>query len=381
MINHNLPSEETQPVPLIPGKTAHTPYDIPERWGATTRGFVASFALILLILFLYWVRPLLIPIGIAIAASYALFPMVRWLTRSTRIRHSLSVTIVYIFALIVTVVTPTTLVPVIVRQVQTIMVDVAQFEHQIRALLAEPITVLGTEIQVDAVVADLINSTAGGFTLQTSNALNFLSTTSISFAWLLIILVCTYYFLLDAYKIQIWLVALSPPDTQADAQHLLAEVGRIWQGYVGGTLALIIITATTMSLVYTALGLSGAVPIGVLTGLLVVIPELGPFLAGTLATTTAFFLGSAFLSINTTSFAILIAITHLVFMQIRAKWLQPRLRERYVPLHGGIAFVSILGALVLSGVMAALVIIPTLATLGVLGHYARAKLFGLEPWH
>jgi predicted PurR-regulated permease PerM len=268
-----------------------------------------------------------------------------------------------------------------VRQVQNIVVDVAQFELQLEALLAEPITVLGTEIRVDDVVADLINSTASTFTIQTSNALDFLSTTSISFAWLLIILVCTFYFLLDAYKLQNWLVALSPPDTQADARRILAEVGRIWQGYVGGTLALIIITATAMSLVYTAIGLPGAVPIGLLTGLLVVIPELGPFLAGILATTIAFFLGSDFLPVSGTTFAIITAIIHLALMQLRASWLQPRLRERYVQIHGGIVFVSILGALILGGVLSALIVIPTIATLGVLGRYARAKLFGLDPWH
>ena len=351
-----------------------------QRWSPTTRSFVFGFALVGLAIFLYWARPLLPPVVIAVAAAYALNPLVLLLERRLRFRHGLAVATIYTLAMALIIATPGTLIPLVVRQTQAAVGDITRFVAQVEAFLSRPMFVFGYVLQPGDMVADVLSTTVDAFSLQAGNMLSFLETTSISFAWLLIILVLTYYFLLDSAKLRDWFVNLAPPDSRSDLSRLITEIGTIWQSYVGGILALIVITALVMTLVWSAVGLQGAIPVGILTGVLVVIPELGTLLAGLLAVGIAYFLGPLFLPLTNTAFAILVGVLHILLTQLRARWLQPLLHDGRLRLHPGVVFVAIMGALVVQGVLAALAVVPVLATVRAIGHYARCRLFGLDPW-
>jgi Kef-type K+ transport system membrane component KefB len=61
-------------------------------------------------------------------------------------------------------------------------------------------------------------------------------------------------------------------------------------------------------------------------------------------------------------------------------WLQPHIVGRSLRLHPGLVFVAVVGILVSAGALAALVIFPLLGSAGVVGHYVRCEILGLEPW-
>ncbi len=353
---------------------------IPQRWGATTRALVAGIGLVGIGLFLYWAQTLVASIVASMAIAYALIPFVRGLKRRAGISHGAAVTIIYILALLLAIAAPSLIIPVGLEGVADIIAGMEQIQNQILDLFAQPINLLGIQIDLSDDIARLFAAARQSFALADNNPLDIFASTSNLFAQLLIILVCAYYFLLDAEKLQQWALSLVPTATQSDLRRLIHEIGVIWQSYIGGTLALLIITAITMTTVYLILGLPGAIPLGLFAGFLALIPEIGLFMAGALAVTVAFLLGSSWLNMPSLPFAVVVAAIHIILMAIRASWLEPRIKGRYLALHGGVIFVAVLGGLALQGVLGALAAMPAIATAGIIGHYARCRLFGLNPW-
>jgi predicted PurR-regulated permease PerM len=158
------------------------------------------------------------------------------------------------------------------------------------------------------------------------------------------------------------------------------EIDQIWRAYLQGTLALMLIMAILFIIIGFAIGLPGALAIGLLTGFLSMIPELGPWIAGIIATLVAFILGSNYLPISRFWFAVLVAGIFAVVTQIKSVWLRPQVYGRFMRMNTGIVFLAIIGATMLQGILAALIILPILATIGVLGRYTRAKILDLDPW-
>jgi predicted PurR-regulated permease PerM len=130
----------------------------------------------------------------------------------------------------------------------------------------------------------------------------------------------------------------------------------------------------------TAVGLRGAVGVGILAGILDIIPSVGPLIAGVIAGLVALIFGSSYLDISNLFFALIVVLIFLVIQQIENIWLRPQIMGQTLRLHPGVIFVGVIGALVLSGVLGALVIIPLMASVAVLGRYIKAKLRGQDPW-
>jgi hypothetical protein len=120
--------------------------------------------------------------------------------------------------------------------------------------------------------------------------------------------------------------------------------------------------------------------LGVLTGLLTVIPDIGPAIAALLAVLIAYFQGSNLLSISNFWFAVLVFAIYFVLIQIKSVWLRPRVMKHFLHMNEGLIFVAIIGATVVWGILGALIIVPLMATIGVVGRYVRCRLLHLEPW-
>jgi predicted PurR-regulated permease PerM len=232
-----------------------------------------------------------------------------------------------------------------------------------------------------ALVPQDLNVYLQEFILQTSTgALNRLGELSFNLAWLLVIMVTTYYLLKDSARLSKWVIGLAPQAYRDDARKFLSELNRIWSAYLRGQLILMLAIAVSTSIVMSAIGLRGAFGIGILAGLLDIIPSLGPLIAGVIAGLVALIFGSSYLNISNSLFAILVIVIFLVIQQIENIWLRPKIMGQTLRLHPGLVFVGVIGALVLSGILGALVIIPLMATIDLLGKYILAKLWDKPPW-
>jgi predicted PurR-regulated permease PerM len=273
------------------------------------------------------------------------------------------------------------LAPIAIREASGLSAYLVNIELQLEEFLSNPVILLGRQIHLGQLLADILKTMTESLSpTGAERALVVLETTSTSLAWLLVILVSAYYFLLDGERLSQWLVGLASESEQPHLARLVQEIDLIWRAYLRGTLVLMIIVGIIFTLAWLAIGLPGAVALGLLTGLLTVIPDVGPTMAAILAMLVAFFQGSDFLPLSNFWFAMLVFGIYFVLMQVKAIWLRPRIMGRFLHMNEGLIFVAIIGAVVLWGILGGLVIVPALATLGAVGRYVRFRLMGLSPW-
>jgi predicted PurR-regulated permease PerM len=175
-------------------------------------------------------------------------------------------------------------------------------------------------------------------------------------------------------------INLAPRSEQHDLYRLYKEIRTVWMGYLRGQIRLMFILAIMYSIAWFAIGLPGALALGVLAGLLNLLPEVGPFAVAVLATIIAFVEGSTYIPVSNFWFAIITLGLYLLLNNFKTIWLQPRILGQSVFLHEGVVFVAIIAAIVLQGVLGVLIVVPLLATFVVLGRYFRRRLLGLPPF-
>lgn len=352
---------------------------VTRQWSTSTRILVIAVCFLLIVVLVVEIQPLLTPLIIAGLLAYTLNLFVRLIVRRSRLSHKWAVNLVYVVFLLAVIAAPGTLIPLTVRLAQTISTELLEVRQEVEAFMTTPIVIYGRTLPLDELWVDFTSMTTN-FDAAFVGAMTVLETTSASLLRLLIIVVTTYYLLMDWKGLHRWLVGLVPDAGQADFERLLRETDLIWRAYLQGTLALMLIMGVVFIVVGYAIGLPGALALGLLTGFLSMIPELGPWIAGTLATLVAFILGSNHLPVSNFWFAVIVAAIYVIAMQIKAIWLRPQVMGRFMHMNTGLVFLAIIAAAMLQGILAALVVLPILATIGLLGRYVRARLLNLEPW-
>lgn len=349
------------------------------RWSVPARFFVLALLLLLFALFLYWIRPLLSPLIIAALTAYLLYPLVERVNRHPKLSYKTAVSIVYLPFIAILIATPGTLVPTLVRQLRSLGDELQSIFTQIEAVLESPIVIFDRTIPRDW-LADFIDELTASFSPAAAQAISVIEATSTSLIWFLIILFTAFYLLRDWQNLVDAFFKVIPEAEWPDVRRLLSEINIAWRSYLRGTLALMIIMGVVFTIIGLALGLPGAVALGLMTGILSIIPEVGPFVSGVIASLVALFQGSSYLPLSNFWFAVLIMAIYIFVMQIKSFWLRPLIMGRFLHMNTGLVLIAIVGAALLSGILAALIILPVLASIFLIGHYLRCRLLDIPPW-
>ncbi len=349
-------------------------------WTPTTRLVVLLGLGLGLVAFFAYLRPLVTPLVVSGLLAYIMNPLVEWLTARSHLRRGLIVATVYWLGLTLLVVLPILLLPVLLTEFETLARDLQTLVDGMQAALAEPVVLMGLSLDLGALVPDITLLVADGVTSLTANALHLIESTTKNLLWVLVILVATYYLLSDWRHLNDWLLRLPPPAYRPDAERLLLEISRTWRGYLRGNLVLMAVVGVFFTIAWLILGIPGAFVLGFIAGLLTIIPDLGPAIAGVLAAGVALVEGSNNFPISNFWFAVLVFSVYLGLINIKNIWLRPRVFGRSVHMHEGIVFIAIMVAVVLEGIIGALVVVPLLASAGILVRYLYRRALGQPPW-
>lgn len=350
-------------------------------WTPSTKYIVLALVFAAFAATVYFARPLIGPLVISALLAFVLTPLVDRLASRGRMNRDGAVLTVYLvfFALLVAV--PSSIAPLVIRQVRNLSVDLIEIEKQVETFLSQTFSIGGLTISLPVIIPQDFDEFFQEFVLQASSgAVNRLGELTSNLAWLLVILVATFYFLKDSARLLDWLVGLVPQAYQDDVRKYLSELNTIWGAFLRGQLILVLLITLTTSITMSAVGLRGAIGVGILAGVLDIIPSLGPLVAGVIAGLLALILGSSYLNVSPVLFAVIVVAIFLVIQQVENIWWRPQIMGQTLRIHPGLIFVGVIGALALSGILGALVIIPLMASLGVLGRYIQAKLRDEPPW-
>ena len=173
-----------------------------------------------------------------------------------------------------------------------------------------------------------------------------------------IVLVVTFYLLLDARRFKLILLRTLEPPNRSGARRVISEIARVFGAYLRSQLIVALSLGLLVTVALSILGLPYAVLLGAVAGLVELIPMLGPFLGAV----------PAILVASTQPFPTVVwtAIAFVVIQQIESNFLVPRLTGNAVGLHPLAAMLALLAGFEAGGVIGALFAVPIAGLIWVL---------------
>jgi predicted PurR-regulated permease PerM len=171
-------------------------------------------------------------------------------------------------------------------------------------------------------------------------------------------LILTIYFMLEGEHAYHWFLSFFPAESRGRLDKTLrrAEIRMGKWLFAQGSLMLILGLLSTT--VYLALDVRYAYALGVLTGVLNIIPVLGAAMCIALALLVA--------ALDSWGRVLGVAIFYLVYLQVENSYLTPRIMKNSVDLPGLAILVALLMGAALGGVVGAMISVPTAVLVSVL---------------
>lgn len=179
-----------------------------------------------------------------------------------------------------------------------------------------------------------------------------------AFVQVIVGFVLTLYFILEGEGAYHWFLSFLPPAPRARLDHTLARAAVRMERWLLGQASLMLILGIASTITFVALHLRYAYALGVLCGLLNIVPVLGAMISIGLAILVAAF--------DSWGRVLGVAIFFLVYLQVENTWLTPRIMQNRVNLPALAIFVALLLGSTLEGIPGALVAVPTAVLVSVL---------------
>lgn len=318
--------------------------------------------LLLLAVALFWLaRPVLGPFVIAGVLAYAFSPLVTRVQRRTGARRVLIVAVGYVLLVMLLVIAGVLLAQPIGRELDALSSSGANtIAVALRQLLgADTVDIAGQHVQVAAIAAE-VQSRVTGILASPGDAVHVAAQVGDMALQGLLALIVAFYFLVDGAGMRDTVLRLLPEEHQARAFDLVDRVHDVLAKWLRGQLLLIALVATV---VYIVLGpllhLPYALVIGMVTGLLEIIPLLGPLVAAVVGATDAFAHGG-------TTTALVVVTFYFVLRQVEDQIVMPVVIGRAVHLHPVVTIFAVLVGLSIGGVLGGLLGVPAAAAINVL---------------
>lgn len=369
------------------------PFSLPEitspPWQTGTRLVVAGILVMFIGALLYATRPIIGPLVLAVLLAYLLHPLVSRLSRWTGMPRSAAVLIIYGILIILLAGATTGVGFAISQQVVGIVRDlstlIGQLPQQLR-LISESSYQVGpwivdfSQVNLDPLINSLASTLQPILSRTGTIVASAVTTTATTVGLFILILVMGYYLLRDFDQLEEALLELAPPEYRDDFSKLIEETGRVWGSFLRGQLLLGLVMGAGSAAIYGAIGVRFALGLGLITGLMEFIPIFGPYLAGIVAVLLAFFQGSNWWALSSSTFALVVLIVAVVIQQIENTILVPRIIGHSLRLHPLVVLVAAIGGGVLAGFFGILLAAPTVATMRLWIGYLYSKTVGLDSW-
>jgi predicted PurR-regulated permease PerM len=174
--------------------------------------------------------------------------------------------------------------------------------------------------------------------------------------------------------------ASPPPRARPELVVLLGRIGRLLLLYVRGQLLMSLIIGGLTAVVGLALGLKGAVFLGLLAGLLETIPNVGSLIALVPAVVVALLQGSTIIPVENWTFALIVVGAYFLVQQVGSLVIQPRLVGKSLDLPPFIVLLAVLLGAALFNVVGAYLAVPVVVIVREVGRYLWRKAKRLPPF-
>ncbi|GAB4258565.1 MAG: AI-2E family transporter [Thermoleophilia bacterium] len=367
-------------------------------WSEYTRRVVGLLVGVLILFILWLARGVLAPLIVAGVIAFLIEPLVRGLQR-IRVPRILGALLVLLVLLALCALIVAVLTPVLIDQFSQVRFNVDDALRSLAAWLRDVsdafrnFNLFGYSMDLNPYVdefqrrldpaaladllpsgQDLFGSATGLLTATAGTLVSFASTLGSLLFTLFLTFIYTLYLVSDGPRLAAGVRGLIPPAHHAELEALLARIARVWRAYFRGQLLMVTLFGTMVGLSLWLLGLPGALILGILAGVMDLVPSLGALVAGGLTVIMALIQGSTHLDINNLVFAAVVLGVYLGLQQLEASVLQPRIMGRSVELPGIVIMVGIVVGASVAGILGAYLAVPVMATGRIVFLYVYGKL-------
>lgn len=303
----------------------------------------------------------LVPFIVALVIVVLLRAPVAWLVER-RVPRGLAVTLCYLAALLVTGGAMLFIIPVLLQQVGDFVTALPDYIDRAYSLWQQVTEPKGTPVVpqwVTDVVLNIKDTTVDSLGRWSAEGLSFAAAAAGQAVSGLINTVLAaiigFYTLLDLPKLHEETLSLVPRRYRDEALTITSTVSRVVGGWMRAALIDALVVGALIAIGLTIAGVPYAVAIGILGGLLNVVPYLGPVIAALLA-------GLAGIFVSPWA-ALWGAAVIVIVQQFDSLWLNPRIMSENVDLHPVLVVFSLLVGATVFGVAGMLLAVPVAAIL------------------
>lgn len=362
--------------------------DEAKQWSYATKQLVAATLMVLTGLLLYSFRSILPPVIIAALLSYVFAPLVGWASNALHIHRGLATLLLYLIGIGLLATVPAIVVPTIVDEARKLQIDLNAIVNMVLRWIAqfEQIELFGYVIQLPVRdiqpvnFDDLLQLAQSAISPIAGSAFTIVLGVASGVGWVVLIAMLSFYMMTDAERIGPALLSLVPKSFRQEVARLFAKLNKTWNAFLRGQLVLCITIGMVTWLSMAAVGISYSAALGIVAGVLELIPNLGPILASVPAILLALFQGSSYISMSNLSVAILVAIIYILIQNLENNLLVPRIIGASLNLHPLIVILGVLAGATVGNILGVLLAAPVLASLRDIIYYIYCKLADIDPF-
>jgi len=372
-------------------------------WSTGTKYFVSALLFLGFLGIIYISSNSLSTIIFAALLTFIVHPIIKFFQRRFKMRRGGATLVTYLLVLVLIILIPLLIIPEIVEAVQFIatidFVELAQnlsdwLELQTQAIATIPLVGsslasslnelarilgdIGSETPQSTSSIDVSFQNIGGRLTKTINFLVSVFGPLISIATTVVFtLLISLHMSLSIDLIKSGIQKLIPPAYKTEITDLIRQVILIWKSFLRGQMALMVVVGVIVYIGNLILGTPQALLLGILAGLLEVIPSLGPIIATIPAVILALFFGSSHLPVENWVFALIVIAVYVLVQVIENQLLVPYILGDAVDLPPLIVIIGVVIGGSAFGILGVFLATPVISTGREIFMYLYDKI--LEP--
>lgn len=390
-------------------------------WSLRTKRLVILASAVFLLLLIWWLSPILPLVIVACVLAYLLAPLVHFIERNIlglpglrRIQsRGLAVALTFLLLVALFIIVILVVLPVFVGQLEEFGRNLPRLlnniEIEITRILSEPLSFNGEAILLEGKPIIPLERLLEGTGAQSLNDLLHLENLDISgaaqtfirslgsvtgpaFGFLgdavntlmnfIFLIVMMFYLMKDGEAFAQRIIDLSPTVLRDDMARMLREMTRVWNAFLRGQLLVSLMTGVLVFFAGLVLGVPNPLILGLFSGVLQLIPNIGPFLAVIPAVFLALVSKSTTLPfLSGAGFALVVVIVWVIIQNFILFVMIPRIMGHNLDLHPFVILLAVIAGASAGGALGVILAVPFVASGRLLSQYIYGKLTETDPFH